>query len=86
MKADEVVARIKSVLPAANVEPEGADCSFSVVVVSDEFAGQLPVKRQQRVLAAFEDLFASGELHALSVKAMTSDEAEAARKLTTISL
>ena len=74
MEKTEVEAKIKRVLPDAAIQVEGADCSFSVVVLSECFAKMPPVKRQQQVLACFSDLLSNGTLHALSVKAHTPAE------------
>lgn len=75
MEVNDVIARIKSVVPdVIDIEVDGADCNFAVIVVSDAFEGMLPVKRQQLVLSGFSELLASGELHALSVKAKTLKE------------
>lgn len=77
MAVGEVVARIEKALPGAVVDVDGADCNFSVTVISDLFDGLLPVKRQQRVLDGFTDVFSSGDLHALTIKVFTSREWEA---------
>ncbi len=77
MQANEVVTRIENAVLGAAVDVEGADCNFTVTVISDVFEGLLPVKRQQRVLDGFTDVFASGELHALTVKTFTTREWEA---------
>lgn len=74
MTADDIVQRIQSAYPDAQVVTNGADCSFSVTVTSSAFAGLSLIKRQQPVLALFRDEIRSGELHALSVKAQTPDE------------
>ena len=58
----------------AQITVEGEDCSFSVTVVSDQFQGKLPVARQKSVLSIFRDQLATGELHALTVKALTPAE------------
>lgn len=71
---EAVVARIEKELPGAAIDIEGADCNFTVTIISDEFSGLLPLKRQQRVLDVFADVFASGELHALTIKAFTAQE------------
>ena len=81
MEVKQIVERIKAVMPDVTeeaIEVQGADCDFSVTVVSDTFEGLMPVKRQQMVLAGFSDVLASGELHALSVKAKTFAEIEQA--------
>ncbi|RLT90835.1 MULTISPECIES: BolA family protein [unclassified Ketobacter] len=74
MQTEQVVQRIEGALPGAEVSVEGEDCSFSVVVLSPEFAGLPVVKRQQKVLAAFSTELQTGELHALTVKAHTPEE------------
>lgn len=77
MQASEVSGRIEKALPDAAVDVEGADCNFTVSVISTAFAGLLPVKRQQLVLDAFTDVLKTGELHALTVKTLTPQEWEA---------
>jgi len=89
MQREEVIQRIRDAVPeAADIKVEGADCDFTALVLSDDFAGVSQVKRQQQVLARFSDVLASGELHALSVKAHTTAEWEAkrAQSLTQLSL
>jgi len=89
MERQEVIALLEAAVPEAEaVYVEGADCDFTAVVLSDSFAGVSQVKRQQQVLARFADLLASGELHALSIKAFTPGEWQAKRgqSLTQVSL
>lgn len=74
MNAEEIVQRIRSAYPDASVDPQGADCSFSVTVISQAFAGQTPIQRQRPILALFKEEIASGALHALSVIAKTPEE------------
>ena len=74
MEKAAVAARIKQAIPDAEIQVEGADCNFSVVVLSQHFEKMMPVKRQQQILACFSDLLGSGALHALSVKAHTPAE------------
>ncbi|MEE2730225.1 MAG: BolA/IbaG family iron-sulfur metabolism protein [Pseudomonadota bacterium] len=74
MQTEQVVARISAALPGAEISVDGADCSFSVVVLSADFAGMPVVRRQQKVLSAFNQELQTGELHALSVKAHTPEE------------
>lgn len=74
MQAEEIVRRIQAQYPDARVETDGADCNFSVTVVSDAFAGKSPLQRQRPILALFKDDITSGALHALSVTARTPDE------------
>lgn len=89
MDAQEVINRIRTVVPeSAQVEVDGADCDFTAIVLSESFAGTSPVKRQQSILSQFSDVLATGELHALSVRAHTPAEWEAkqSQSLTQLSL
>lgn len=81
---------ILSKVPDAAIDLEGQDCDFSVRVVSPLFEGLSPVERQKKVLAAVAEVLATGELHAINVKAFTPDEfsrqLDAASGLVTIDL
>lgn len=74
MLAEEVKSRIGDAVPGAEIGVEGEDCSFSVTVLSPEFAGMPVIRRQQKILAAFSEELQSGALHALTVKAHTPEE------------
>ncbi len=74
MEVDVVKARIIAGIPDATVTVQGEDCSFTVTVVSEQFAGKLPVARQRMVMAPFTQELASGELHAISIEAVTPAE------------
>jgi BolA protein len=50
---------------------------FRVRVVSDVFAGKLPLARHRAVYSALGDLMQT-DIHALSIDALTPDEAEKA--------
>lgn len=75
MNPEEIVQRIQAEYPDAIVETEGADCNFSVRIVSQAFEGKNPLQRQRPILALFKDDISSGALHALSVTAKTPAEA-----------
>jgi len=74
MNPEEIVQRIQAEYPDATVETEGADCNFSVRIVSQAFEGKNPLQRQRPILALFKDDISSGALHALSVTAKTPAE------------
>jgi BolA family transcriptional regulator, general stress-responsive regulator len=58
----------------AGARPEG-ETHFDVVVVSPDFAGQSRVVRQRSVYALLSAEFDAG-LHALSVRALTPEDAK----------
>ena len=74
MEAQEIVQRIQAAFPDAEVQTEGADCNFSVTIVSPAFEGKNPLERQRPVMDLFKQEIASGALHALSITAKTPDE------------
>lgn len=74
MDSSEIEQRVTAIIGDAEVEVEGADCDFTVTVISDQFKQLMPVKRQQLILSGFSDVIASGALHALTVKPFTPEE------------
>ena len=74
MEISEVEARIKEIVPDSEIEVDGAECDFSVTIVSEAFNDLPLMKRQQMILKGFSELLASGALHALTIKAYTLDE------------
>lgn len=74
MNPQDIVDRIQTAFPDAQVTTDGADCNFSVTIVSSAFEGQSPIQRQRPVMALFRDDITSGALHALAVTAKTPAE------------
>ena len=63
-------------MPDADVAVEGAGANYDITVISDDFAGMRPVKKQQAVYAALRDAIASGSIHAVNIRTFTRDEWE----------
>lgn len=74
MKSEDIVARIRENYPDASIQTEGSDCSFEVSVVTPAFEGVSLLKRQQPLLSLFKGEINSGELHALTIRALTPAE------------
>ena len=75
MTPDFIRDLIQQGLPGARVEVSGDDgVHFEAVVVSDAFAGKLPLARHRMVYATLGDRM-GGEIHALALKTLTPDEA-----------
>lgn len=70
----QVEQLVKSGFTDAKVLIEGEGCDLVLTVISDEFADLPLVKKQQKVMATLTGPLASGKLHAVSVKAYTSEE------------
>lgn len=52
-----------------DVQLSGNHCT--VVVVSEQFEGLSPVKKQQKIYQCLNDKIASGEIHAVNIRAYT---------------
>lgn len=74
MTEDELISRIKHLYPDAEVSVAGENCSFEVNITTPAFAEMKSLQRQRSVLNLFNTEIASGELHALTVKAKTPQE------------
>ena len=77
MNTETIKNLIEQGLPGAKADVQGADgVHFEAVVVADAFAGKLPLARHRLVYATLGDLM-NGEIHALSLKTLTPEEAGA---------
>ncbi|MES9942698.1 MAG: BolA/IbaG family iron-sulfur metabolism protein [Candidatus Thiodiazotropha sp. 6PLUC2] len=74
MNEQELMSRIKGLYPDAEITVAGENCSFEVNVTSPAFADMKSLQRQRSILTLFNQEIASGELHALTVRAKTPDE------------
>ncbi|HEK0146362.1 TPA: BolA family transcriptional regulator [Pseudomonas aeruginosa] len=68
MQAEDVKSLLQEKLPGTQVEVEGERCNFQLNLISDELAGQSPVKRQQQVYAHLNAWIADGSIHAVTMK------------------
>ena len=70
-----VKALIEKGMPDARVEVVGPDgVHFEALVVSEAFAGKMPLARHRMVYATLGELM-GGAIHALSLKTLTPEEA-----------
>lgn len=75
MNPDVIRDLIQQGLPGARVEVLGEDgVHFEAVVVSEAFAGKLPLARHRMVYATLGARM-GGEIHALALRTLTPDEA-----------
>lgn len=77
MNADRIRELIEAGLPGAHADVQGEDgVHFEAKVVSDAFRGKLPLARHRMVYATLGDRM-GGEIHALALRTLTPDEAQA---------
>ena len=76
MQTEQILARLSEHFADGTFDVQGEGNHVDVQVVSEAFAGLRPVRRQQLVYAAVNDLVRDGSLHAINIKALTPAEAE----------
>lgn len=75
MNADTIKHLIEQGLPGARADVQGDDgVHFEAIVVSEAFAGKLPLARHRLVYATLGERM-GGEIHALALKTLTPAEA-----------
>lgn len=77
MKADDIAAKIRAVLPDARVELTdltGTEDHWRATVISAAFAGKSLIERHRLVMAALAAEM-KGPIHALTLEVKTPDEA-----------
>ncbi len=77
MTLDQIRQRILDTYSSAHVEVgdmTGTGDHIQVLVVSDHFSGQNRIQRQRMVHNIFQEELKSGEIHALTIRAITTQE------------
>ncbi|MEB5477620.1 BolA family iron metabolism protein IbaG [Acinetobacter pollinis] len=74
MNSEQLTEILKQAFPSAEVVVSGQAGKFDLRVVDDQFEGKRPVARQQLVYAPLNSFISSGEVHAVTIKAMTKEE------------
>ena len=75
LELSELEQRVRARIDGCDVSVETDGYYYTANVISDQFEGLRPVKRQQIVYAAFTDLIADGSLHAININAKAPSEA-----------
>jgi len=73
-QADEYARLIEAHIPDSQARVEGADGKFEAVVISDAFAGRNMLAKHRMVYAALDERIKAGDVHAVSIRAYTTDE------------
>tara|TARA_B100001063_G_C16756648_1_gene553504 strand:- start:716 stop:949 length:234 start_codon:yes stop_codon:yes gene_type:complete len=55
---------------------EGSESKYEVKIVSDVFNGKSMIQRHKIIYALLDSYIKTGEIHALTIKAMTISESE----------
>ncbi|ELA07997.1 BolA family protein [Moraxella macacae 0408225] len=77
MNAQDLIDLLQPHFPNGLIQSANNGNKFDLRVVDDSFKDKRPVARQQAILALVNDKFASGEIHALNIQALTYSEWQA---------
>ena len=59
-----------------NLSVEGSDSKYTVSIISNVFEGKSTIQRHKMIYALLDGYIKTGEIHALTIKALTLDESE----------
>ncbi|MBV1871509.1 MAG: BolA/IbaG family iron-sulfur metabolism protein [Gammaproteobacteria bacterium] len=79
--SDQIKQLIGDAIETQHIIADLNGANINLVVVSKQFEGLSSVKKQQMVYACLNDLIASGDLHAVTMKLYTAAEWEKAKHL-----
>lgn len=74
MNADDLINALKPHFENAQIQATNQGNKFEVLIVHDGFEGKRLVQRQQAVYAIANPFIQSGEIHALTIHALTLAE------------
>ncbi len=72
--SDQIQELLEEQLPGCEIQVQGEGNKFQVLAVGEVFAGLNAVKRQQKIYQILNSHIASGAIHAVSMRLMTSTE------------
>lgn len=77
MNAQQIEDLIHAGMPGAQARVSGDDgVHFEALVIAEDFQGKMPLARHRMVYATLGSLM-GGEIHALALRTMTPQEAQA---------
>jgi acid stress-induced BolA-like protein IbaG/YrbA len=74
MRMDYFSDQIEKGIPNSKADVTGDGSKFEAVVISDTFTNESILKRHKMVYAILSEHIASGAIHALTIKAHTTEE------------
>lgn len=74
MEAEEIQTLLKNHIPDCDAQVQVDGSHANVVVVSAQFEGLSPLKKQQLVYGALNEAIADGRIHAVHMKTHTPAE------------
>lgn len=71
MQSDEIKSLLQQSFVDSTIDVEVEGSHVNIHIVSHEFEGLTPLKRQQKVYGVLSEYIASGAIHAVNMKTLT---------------
>ncbi len=79
MNSEDIKNLLQDAFPSCRIEVTENQGQFRVLVIGEEFKGVTEVVRQQKIYAPLTPHITTGRIHAVTVKASTPEEQDAAK-------
>ncbi len=73
---DEITSAISKEIEFDDLSVEGSESKYTVNIISNAFEGKSTIQRHKMIYALLDRYIKTGEIHALTIKAMTLDESK----------
>ena len=73
---DEITDVISKGIEFDDLSVEGSESKYTVRIISDVFKGKSTIQRHKMIYALLDGYIKTGEIHALTIKALTLDESK----------
>ena len=73
---DAITDAISKGIKFDNLSVEGSESKYTVSIISNVFEGKSTIQRHKMIYALLDRYIKTGEIHALTIKAMTLDESK----------
>ena len=77
IKMNDVIKKVISEgIDFDELSVEGSESKYTVTITSNQFSGKSTIQRHKMIYALLDNYIKTGEIHALTIKAMTLDESK----------
>ena len=73
---DTITSVISKGIEFDDLSVEGSESKYTVHIVSNVFMGKSTIQRHKMIYALLDGYIKTGEIHALTIKALTLDESK----------
>ena len=73
---DAITEAISKGIEFDNLSVEGSESKYTVSITSNVFIGKSTIQRHKMIYSLLDGYIKTGEIHALTIKAMTLDESK----------